>query len=104
MRVLFRSPSNTGVGSWPDMIAEPVLSRSERSVDRWFNTAAFVAPPPGRFGNSPRLSFHNPGLANVDLMIGKRLFVSDGMSAVFRPEFFNVFNHTNFREGDKRLT
>jgi hypothetical protein len=96
--------SNTGVGSWPDMIADPVLSRSERSAGRWFNTAAFVAPPPGRFGNSPRLSFHNPGLANVDFMIGKRVFVGHGMSALFRAELFNVFNHTNFSEVDNSLT
>ena len=96
--------TNTGVGSWPDMIADPVLSRSERSVHRWFNTAAFVAPPPGRFGNSPRLSFHNPGLANVDFMIGKRVFAGHGMSALFRAELFNLFNHTNFSEVDNSLT
>ena len=60
--------------------------------------------PPGRFGNSPRLSFHNPGLNNVDLMIGKRLFIPNGMSAVFRAEFFNLFNHTNFTSVDNRLT
>jgi hypothetical protein len=96
--------SNTGVGSWPDLVGDPVLSRSERSVHRWFNTAAFVAPPPGRFGNSPRLTFHNPGLSNVDLMIGKRLFAAHGMSALFRAEFFNLFNHTNFSEVDNSLT
>jgi hypothetical protein len=86
------------------MVSDPVLPRSERSAQQWFNTAAFVAPPPGRFGNSPRLSFHNPGLNNVDLMIGKRLFIRNGMSAVFRAEFFNLFNHTNFRDVDKSLT
>jgi hypothetical protein len=96
--------SNTGVGSWPDMVAEPVLPSSERSVQRWFNTAAFVPPPPGRFGNSPRLSFHNPGLNNVGLMVGKRLVIRNGMSAVFRVEFFNLFNHTNFTSVDNRLT
>jgi hypothetical protein len=41
------------------MIADPVLPGSERSVP----------PPPGRFGNSPRLTFHNPGFNNVDLMV-----------------------------------
>ena len=70
--------TNTGVGSWPDMIADPVLPGSERSVQRWFNTAAFVAPPPGRFGNSPRLTFHNPGFNNVDLMVGKRVALAEG--------------------------
>jgi hypothetical protein len=96
--------SNTGVGSWPDMIADPVLPRSERSARRWFNTAAFVAPPPGRFGNSPRLTFHNPGLNNVDLMIAKRLAIKSGIAAVVRAEFFNVFNHTNFTSVDNSLT
>jgi hypothetical protein len=54
------------------MIADPVLPSSEGSVQQWFNTAAFVPPPPGRFGNSPRLSYHNPELSHVDLMVGKR--------------------------------
>jgi hypothetical protein len=96
--------SNTGVGSWPDMISNPVLARSERSVTKWFNTAAFVPPAPGRFGNSPRLSFHNPGLSNVDFMIGKKFFLRDGMNAAFRAEFFNIFNHTNFGDVDNVLT
>jgi Carboxypeptidase regulatory-like domain len=96
--------SNTGAGSWPDMISNPVLPRSERSIHQWFNTAAFVAPPPGRFGNSPRLSFHNPGLSNVDFMIGKKFFLRDGMNVVFRAEFFNIFNHTNFGDVDNVLT
>jgi hypothetical protein len=96
--------SNTGVGSLPDMISDPVLPRSKRSVEKWFNTAGFVAPPPGRFGNSPRLSFHNPGLNNVDFMIGKSFFVGADIKAVFRAEFFNVFNHTNFNGVNQSLT
>jgi hypothetical protein len=96
--------SNTGVGSWPDMISNPVLPRSERSIKQWFNTAAFVPPPPGRFGTSPRLSFHNPGLNNVDLIVGKRFFVREHMNAEFRAEFFNMFNHTNFSDVDNSLT
>jgi hypothetical protein len=96
--------SNTGVGSWPDMIADPVLPRSQRSVERWFSTAAFVPPPPGRFGTSPRLSFHNPGLSTVDLLIAKRVRLRHGASAVLRAEFFNLFNHTNFRDVDNVLT
>jgi hypothetical protein len=96
--------SNTGVGSLPDMISNPVLPRSERSAKEWFNTAAFVPPPPGRFGNSPRLSFHNPGLNNVDFMIGKRFFVGKDFNAVLRAELFNLFNHTNFSDVDNSLT
>ncbi len=96
--------TNTGVGSWPDMIGNPVLSSSQRSAKKWFNTGAFVAPPPGRFGNSPRLTFHNPGLGNVDFMVSKRLFVRNDMNAAFRAEFFNILNHTNFLNVDNSLT
>ena len=48
------------------------------------------------------MSFHNPGLVNVDFMIGKRVIVGKGMSAVFRAELFNLFNHTNFVDVDNR--
>ena len=96
--------SNTGVGSRPDMISNPVLPRSERSVKEWFNTAAFVAPPPGQFGDAPRLSFHNPGINNVDFIVGKTFFVREGMTAVFRAEFYNLFNHTNFSDVNNRFT
>jgi hypothetical protein len=99
-----RDTTNTGVGSYPDMISNPVLPRSERSIHQWFNTAAFRPPPAGSFGNSPRLSFHNPGLNNVDFMVGKKFFVREGMNAVLRAEFFNIFNHTNFGDVDNGLT
>jgi len=96
--------TNTGVGSRPDMLSNPVLPRSERSVREWFNTAAFVAPLPGKFGNAPRLSFHNPGINNVDFMVGKTFLVREGMTAVFRAEFYNLFNHTNFSDVNNRFT
>jgi hypothetical protein len=96
--------SNTGEGSLPDMIFNPVLPRSQRSLSEWFDTAAFVAPPPGRFGNSPRLSYHNPGINNVDFMVGKAFVVREGMSLVLRGEFFDFFNHANFQDVNNSLT
>jgi hypothetical protein len=96
--------TNTGEGSLPDMVADPVLARGQRSVNEWFNTAAFVAPAPGRFGSSPRLSYHNPGISNVDLMAGKTFFVREGVTAAFRAEFFNAFNHTNFEDVNNAFT
>jgi hypothetical protein len=37
-------------------------------------------------------------------MIGKKLFIREGMNVLLRGEFFNLFNHTNFSEVDNRLT
>ena len=50
------------------------------------------------------MSDHSPAVECVDFMIGKKLFVREGMNAVFRAEFFNVFNHKNFSDVDNSLT
>ena len=48
-------PSNTNtIGGIPDRIGNGNLPSSERTINRWFDASAFVAPPvnSGRFGNS----------------------------------------------------
>lgn len=87
--------TGTGISSRPDMIANPNLPRSERSRDRWFNTAAFAMPPLGRFGNAPRHPIHLPGLNNVDFSAAKKFRVAERHTLQFRAEFFNFFNHVN---------
>ena len=41
-----------GGGQRPDQVADPHLSK--RSIQEWFNTAAFVAPQPYSLGNTAR--------------------------------------------------
>ena len=104
--VLYGSDTtNTGVGSWPDLIADPVLPGSERSVQRWFNTAAFVraAAWPVREFAAPDLST-TPGSTTWTSWSARELALRKGMNAELRAEFFNLFNHTNFRDVDNRLT
>ena len=38
----------------PNVIDDPKLASGQRTLNRWFNTAAFVNPAPYTFGNSPR--------------------------------------------------
>ncbi|MCI0719063.1 MAG: hypothetical protein L0338_08820, partial [Acidobacteria bacterium] len=87
--------TNTGLGSRPDQIAKPTLSRSERSSRRWLNTAAFVAPPAGRFGNAARNVFHQPGTNTVDFTVHRMFRIAERHLFEFRAELFNVFNHVN---------
>ena len=52
-------PSDTmGVGSTadfrPNAIQNPNLPSAQRTVQRWFNTTAFVAPPQYKYGNAGR--------------------------------------------------
>ncbi|MFN0103196.1 MAG: carboxypeptidase regulatory-like domain-containing protein [Bryobacteraceae bacterium] len=74
----------------------PALAEEERTLSRWFNTAAFAAPAPFRFGNSPRSVLRGPNIANIDLSLGKSFSITERWKTEFRGEFYNLLNHTNF--------
>jgi hypothetical protein len=89
--------TGTGVASRPDMLAgqDPMLDRGDRTRARWFNTAAFALPQPGRFGTAPRHPIHLPGLNQVDASATKNFRFTETHQLQFRAEFFNAFNHVN---------
>jgi hypothetical protein len=64
---------------------------------QWFDTTRFVANAPGTFGNSGRGILRGPGYFNTDLGVLKSTAVTERLNVQFRAEFFNVFNHPNFR-------
>ena len=78
----------------PNLVGDP--QSGERTLNRWFNTAAFAAPAPFTFGNSPRSNLRGPYQQTVDLTLGKEFAVSERYRADFRGEFYNVLNHANF--------
>jgi hypothetical protein len=82
----------------PDLISNPNLPKSERTLNRYWNTSAFVRLPNGanRFGNSGRNVVIGPSLSNWDASLAKRLAASERWSALLRWEVFNVLNHPNF--------
>ncbi|MCS7023522.1 MAG: TonB-dependent receptor [Bryobacteraceae bacterium] len=95
--------TGTGISSRPDRIADPILPRSARSRDRWFNTSAFAMPTPGRFGNSSRHPIYLPGLNNVDFLTSKTFAIADRHQLQFRAEFFNFLNHVNLGAPGRNL-
>jgi hypothetical protein len=78
----------------PDIVANPRLG--VRTLQRYFNTTAFVHPPNYRFGNSPRSVLRGPGSENVDFNVARSIPLSERLRTEFRGEFFNVFNFANF--------
>jgi hypothetical protein len=50
----------------PNLVGNPELPSRERTLNHWFNTAAFVNPANFTFGNSPRSVLRGPGLATLD--------------------------------------
>ncbi|HTM51228.1 MAG TPA: TonB-dependent receptor [Bryobacteraceae bacterium] len=69
---------------------------SEKLV-QWFDTSRFVVNAPGAFGNSGRNILRGPGFFNTDLGVLKSTRITERTNLQFRAEFFNVFNHPNFR-------
>jgi hypothetical protein len=74
---------------------DPNLPGSDRTLARWFNTAAFSRATV-TYGNSPRNPVIGPGLKTVDLSLAKSFRVRSGHQVQFRWEAFNAFNTPQF--------
>jgi hypothetical protein len=81
----------------PDLVPgqNPILPGSERTVQRWFNTAAFTRATV-TYGNSPRNPVVGPGDKALDIAIGKSFQVREGQRLEFRLEAFNSTNTPQF--------
>ncbi len=68
------------------------------SPNKWFNPAAFLAPPNGSgfYGNLGRNTLIGPGLATWDLSFLKDTPIRGRFTTQFRAELFNVLNRANF--------
>ncbi|MCU1327568.1 MAG: hypothetical protein JWN34_2938, partial [Bryobacterales bacterium] len=75
----------------PDRTANP-NNLANRSIARYFNTAAFSGAPQFVIGNSSRNPVRGPGLQNADLMLGKTFRLGEKLNLELRAEVFNVSN------------
>jgi len=95
------NPSNNGDTRNPvrpfvnPSFAGPVILGSP---NKWFNPAAFLAPPNGSgfYGNVGRDTLIGPGLATMDLSILKDTHLRENLNLQFRAEAFNFLNRANF--------
>ena len=91
----------------PSQTSNPNLPPGARNPQRWFDTTAFIAPPPipgtttVQPGNSGRNSLEGPGIQNIDFTIQKITSIQERYKFHFRAEFFNIFNHPNFNLPDR---
>jgi hypothetical protein len=67
-----------------------------RSGQPYFNTSAFSLETLGVLNTTHRRFFHGPGINNFDMSLLKDTTISERISAQFRAEFFNIFNHAQF--------
>jgi hypothetical protein len=90
----------------PNVVGQPRLSESERTLARWFNPAAFAVPELYTIGNGGRGLVQGPSFTNFDLSIAKRFFLPffrEGANLEFRAEFYNLFNTPQFNDPDTTI-
>jgi hypothetical protein len=80
-----------------EQVGDP-RSGFDRTIDRWFNTAAFVRPATGTFGSSGRNILDGPSQISFDLSLFKTFSFSERSALQFRAEAFNAFNNTAFSQ------
>ena len=88
--------SNTGTFQRPNRVCDGNLPGDQRTIQQWFNTSCFVAPPLYTFGNAGRNIIQAPGLVTWDLGAHKDFRITEGTGITLRGEFFNVLNKANF--------
>jgi hypothetical protein len=91
-------------GNRPNLLCDPNL-HAPHTLQQWFDTSCVQANPPSAItavanvvGNSARGVINGPPTQRIDFSIFKNFRFGDGDTRLqMRAEFFNIFNHTNFR-------
>jgi hypothetical protein len=83
-------------GQYSTKVGNPTLARGSRTVQKWFNTAAFVTTPQDTLGNAPRASLYGPGQNVWDLSLARDVPLGERATFTFRADAHNAFNHPQF--------
>src|SRR5262245_13018119 len=87
----------------PDLVADPNLPRGDKTESRYFNVDAFQVVRDPRYGTAPRMMVTQPGLWNTDFTLLKHLKLRESLAFELRADFYNIFNHANWRTIDTTI-
>ena len=90
----------------PNLIGNPMLPAGERTIDRYFNTAAIQIPTDVThpFGNAGRNTGRGYAFYQLDFSLQKQFPLSETRRLEFRGELFNALNKTNFGSPDGNIS
>jgi hypothetical protein len=74
-----------------DLTGKPIHT-SNPGIAEWFNTAAFVVPPTGQFGDAGRDIIIGPGQVNFSMALDKNITLRESQAFDIRFAATNVFN------------
>jgi hypothetical protein len=83
-----------------DRICDGRLPKSQRSLDRWFDTSCFLNPSPiYRLGNTGFAVIEGIGVTNLDFSAFKKIQIRERLEVHFRADFFDFTNNPHFFTG-----
>jgi hypothetical protein len=80
----------------PNLVAGRSPNPIVGNVHLWFDPTAFTMQPLGENGNLGRDTLVGPGFWQADIALNKNTRITERLSAQFRAELFNIFNHPDF--------
>jgi hypothetical protein len=91
------------VATRPNVVGDWRLPDSERTIFRYFNTAAFARPGDWTFGNAGKWVVRGPGSIDLSAFALKDVRVIERLKVQLRVESFNVANHMNLQDINTQL-
>jgi hypothetical protein len=83
-----------GDGAQVILTGNPVLPKSMRTFDHYFNPNAFALPAKGQIGTAWNgAAFYGPGVNNWDIAATKHFRFGERVDIQLRVETYNTFNH-----------
>jgi hypothetical protein len=73
----------------------PILPRSERTEERYFDTSCFARTPRGSYGDAPVNGLRNPGSKNLDLSLTKDFKLGSRQQIQFQMQVYNALSVAN---------
>jgi hypothetical protein len=80
---------------FPNYSGTPIRPHGGRSIEEWYNPAAFTLPAPGTYGDVRRNSLYGPGIELVNISMGKVFDIYKSVKLQIRADATNAFNHFN---------
>jgi len=96
--------ANTGSTNRPDAVPGQDPNSGPKTIDQWFNTAAFVQQAQFTHGNAGRNVIIGPGIFNFDMSILRNFRLGGSKNLQLRLEAFNVFNQPVWNDPETSVT
>jgi hypothetical protein len=87
-----------------NMLGSPLSSAGPAFNQLYLNTASFIKPPLGAFGNEGRNAFNGPGNWNLDASFFKMTPATERARLEYRFETFNAMNDPQFGDPSTNLS